>query len=627
MSMDVSRLRLNGFASGMDIDNMVSQLMQARRIPLDKLQQKKQLLEWKTEDYRTIHSKVLELRNLSFDMKLEGTYQSKKASVTNEDIVSVTATNGATAGNYTFKVTNMAKAAAVNSTPLGVSDSSATLEDLGMTDATATLIVGGEKGTVSIEVEKTDTLELLTRKINAKSTVTGVKMSYDATLDTLFATSTNTGSRASVKLSSTHPDLLETYLNFSTDPAAQNAETVTAGRVYNDGEETVIDSTLADEQLLRIGYAGNTYEMMVYADTTVEEFIKNINSSELGQTGVTAYLDETSKKIVFYNPDETETLTFTDGTADGEDILTTMGLNPGDLSTSAPIPVQELADPVNGENAAVSFNGVPGSYSSNTFTINGIQFTVKDKQALADDPVTVTVSQDVDAVFDKIKSFVDKYNETIAYINAELEESKYRDYQPLTDAQKEELSDDEVEKWETKARSGLLRRDDILTSSLLKFRTALYQVVDNLPEGDIKQLTEIGITTGEYSEKGKLYIDESALKEAIANNPEEVMALFTSDDGDDESTGGDGIANRLHQMADITLERIVARAGSASTSVLASYTIGKDISRIDKEIERWEERLQDLEDRYYKQFTAMETALNQMNAQSSYLMQQFGGGQ
>jgi flagellar hook-associated protein 2 len=386
-----------------------------------------------------------------------------------------------------------------------------------------------------------------------------------------------------------------------------------------------IDADLTEAQTFRFTYDGKTYEYTINQDTTVGQLISSINQSEAAKNGITAYLDD-SGKLAFILP-EASNIEFDDGTPDGSGVLAKLGLQvsyqSGDYTDKT---YQEVK--ANGTDAKVKFNvagdGEPieASYSSNTFTINGMTFTLKSTSTA---PEEIAVAHDVQAVFDSIKGFVDKYNEIIDKINSKLSEERYRSYAPLTDEQRKEMSEKEIELWEAKAKSGMIRRDQTLESALIQFRNAFSSMVSGLPSGSVSQLHQIGITTGEWSERGKLHIDEAKLKQALTEDPEQVMRLFTADDGDDKSTNGDGIANRIYQVADTFYKRIVEKAGSAATTVLDNYAIGKNIKDIDERIENMNRRLISLEERYYRQFTAMETALSKMNAQAAYLLQQFGG--
>lgn len=629
--MDISRMRMNGFASGMDIDEMVRKLMSASRIPMDKMKQQKQIMEWQREDYREMNKLILDLRNASSDMKLQKTYGSKSASYSGSAFT-VTSSNEATEGIYKLKVNNLASAASLTSGDIvpaeldgggipipgtGKGDINKKLSDLGLTSST-TLTITGSKGTSTVTVKPEDSLDLLMRTVNAKSSSTGVKLSYDPTLDRMFVTTTETGAKSSFSIKSADPGLLDNVLKFSSTAGATPMYKVTGNRTPPFTEATdKIDSTMTTEQTFRISDGVKNYDFKVDKATSLDQLMTMINTSDAGKAGVSAYLDA-NKQLAFTLPNNS--YTFSDQTSGGPDLMAKLGLD----TAAAPVSVAYEEISATGTDANVTFNNVTGSFSSNTFAINGMTFTLKETTTA---PQDITVTQDTQGVFDSIKKYVEKYNETIEKINKELGEERFRSFQPLTAEQKEAMNEKDIERWEEKARSGIIRRDQTLESALNQFRSAFSNVVTGLPSGDLSRLADIGITTLEYSERGKLYIDEDKLKKALTDNPEQVMKLFTTDDGNKDSRSGDGIANRIHQIADDFYKRIVDKAGSAATTVLDSYKMGKRIKELDKRIESMEDRLVRLEDRYYKQFTAMESALSRMNSQSSYLAQQFGGGQ
>ena len=177
-----------------------------------------------------------------------------------------------------------------------------------------------------------------------------------------------------------------------------------------------------------------------------------------------------------------------------------------------------------GQNAKLTYNGLEIERSSNTFTINGAKLTIKEK---TDSAVTYSSTPDVDAVYDTIKKFVDSYNGLITNISEKTSEKKNKDYPPLTDAQREALSDDEIEKWDIQAKKGTLRRDSTLSSLLTKMRTSIYSSVSETSFGN---LAKIGIsTTSNYLEGGKLEIDEEKLRAAIEEDPNGIYNLFMVD--------------------------------------------------------------------------------------------------
>ncbi|MEH7342636.1 flagellar filament capping protein FliD [Bacillus sp. JJ1532] len=272
-----------------------------------------------------------------------------------------------------------------------------------------------------------------------------------------------------------------------------------------------------------------------------------------------------------------------------------------------------------GEDAKFTLNGLETGRHSNTFTVNGVNFTLKD---VSDSPITIGTKTDTDKVFENIKSFIDKYNETIDKVNKKIGEEYYREFTPLTKEQRDSMSEDEIKMWEEKAKSGLLRRDQKLSSGLDKLRSDFYASVNFQGDSQYKQLSAIGITTTNLYNvnKGKLEINEAKLKEAINNDPEGIYNLFAADS---ENYSDKGIARRLRDSLTTTMQSIEETAGN-DLKTNSQFTIGKNLDDLNTRMKDFEGRLKQLEDRYYKQFNAMEQAIQKMNQQSSYMMQQLG---
>ncbi|NLI13204.1 MAG: flagellar filament capping protein FliD [Peptococcaceae bacterium] len=357
---------------------------------------------------------------------------------------------------------------------------------------------------------------------------------------------------------------------------------------------------------------------------TIDTLVSKINSAKKTVTvdgsstevsaGVTASFDKTLKRI-FISSNSTgaaATIDF-DNVSNSSELFNDLKLDGN--------PDPGVIDPfaaVNGTDAVFELNGTLLNQASNQFTIAGVNYTLTGTST--SETVHVNITSDTDAIYNSIKTFVDLYNTTIDKVNKKTSEEKYKDYPPLTDEQRKALTDDQEKQWEEKAKSGLLRNDSLLNGIVGNMRSALSSFVSKADSG-YNSLASIGITTGDYSEKGKLYIDEDKLKEAINANPDAVMDLFTkSSDVNSEK----GLAVRLYDNLTSGINQLIDKAGSENSySAVDNSFLGKKIAEYNKQISDWDTRLQDIEDRYYKQFTAMETALNKMNQQSQYLTQMF----
>src|SRR5699024_7876173 len=190
-----------------------------------------------------------------------------------------------------------------------------------------------------------------------------------------------------------------------------------------------------------------------------------------------------------------------------------------------------------GTNAEFVYNnGITMESKTNSYELNGVRFEFKN---VTDNNVNLTVSNDVESSFEAIMKFVDKYNEVVETLNESQREEKYRDFPPLTEAQKKEMSEDEIEKWEEKAQSGILKGESAIKDGMFAMRQSWYANVET--DGAFSSLTEIGITTSKnYLDGGKLIVNEDDLRSALQEDPDSVQKLFSNS----ETGESRGLVNR-----------------------------------------------------------------------------------
>lgn len=232
----------------------------------------------------------------------------------------------------------------------------------------------------------------------------------------------------------------------------------------------------------------------------------------------------------------------------------------------------------------------------------------------------VDVTRDTDQIYNGIVKFVDEYNKIMEKIHSLLvEDPDYKDYLPLTDDQKSQMSDREIELWEEKAKTGLLRGDSALNSIWDDLRSTIYAK----PSGSDLGIYNIGITTSASTEYGgQLVIDHSKLKEMINSDPESVRKLFT-DSVDGVATSLNNAINRAARSSSANPGRLVALAGSSKSDT--SSSLYKQMKAIDDNLTTLQDRYDSEYQRYWSQFNAMEQYIQQMNQQASWLAQQLGG--
>jgi flagellar hook-associated protein 2 len=271
---------------------------------------------------------------------------------------------------------------------------------------------------------------------------------------------------------------------------------------------------------------------------------------------------------------------------------------------------------------------------SNTISMDGLNVTLKGTFGYKDgkyvegtSAVTFNASVDTDNTTSIVKEMIDAYNEALDLINSEVNQKPDRDYTPLTDEQKEEMSDSQIEKWETEAKKGLLFNDTDLRGLADSLRFII-------PSGFRADLEKMGITVStSYKDNGKLVFNETEFKAALGTDPDAVMQAFTAtvSKNEDGTTNAGGlmtsmktIMDRYASMTGATKGILVERAGSvyAPTSVLKNG-MQTQIDSIKDYITQLNKKLATEQDRYVSQFTALETLISQMNSQSGYLSSMF----
>ena len=298
-----------------------------------------------------------------------------------------------------------------------------------------------------------------------------------------------------------------------------------------------------------------------------------------------------------------------------------------------------LNDGVKGVNSKIKLNGKEIENESNNIDINGVQLTLKK----ADNVVNkVSVSADKDAIYDKIKEFVEGYNKIVKSMQDKVKEKAFRSYEPLTDTERKALSETEVKLWDEKAKSGLLNSDNTVSNILSNVRSGLYEKVEGAGS-----LFELGITTGTYQNGAVLQIDEKKLKNAIAKDPQKVLdTLFKSPDDikDHPKNSAEGKAQRANTgvfvrvMEDMSngITAIAKQSGVGNESSILQQVKGnilsgvvknssileKSLSELTKRIDDENRKVEIFENNLWKKFSAMESAIQKMQSQTSWMNQQ-----
>jgi flagellar hook-associated protein 2 len=623
--------RITGLSSGLDVDSIVEQLMAAEKEKkLNRLQQKEQLATWKQEAYRDVISDIRTFANKYFNLTsstslLSGKNFKQFTVSSSSSAVTASYTSAASAASHKVTVSQLATAATLASGASLSADvqGSAAADYSALSGKSIVLTLDGTAYTVSLD-DVTD----LTSLQNAVD---------DAVGDGKLTVGTATASGGASVLTITAADSGVQQLAISS-PAAGDSGLTDLGFVAADGavlSNRLTTSTATLEDIA--AYLGitlndtdgvdltiNGTSVSFDASYTIDEMIDAVADADCGAT--LAYDEATGKLVLTAAATGAgKLLAVTEGT--GSDFLT-----------------KALSVSTAGQDAKLTIDGQAMTRSANTVTVGGVTYTLN---AETDETALVTLTQDTDGVYELISAFVDDYNALIATIGSELSADYDSDYPPLTDDQKAAMTDEEIENWEAKAKTGLLANDSLLKSLLSELRASVVDAIAGVSTG----IFDIGLDTGSYDENGKLYIDEDALKEALQSDPGAIMNLFSQQSA---SYGGtatvrtlsaaelatrydeEGIAYRFYDVLAKYTSTVRDSSGNKGL-LLEKAGVENDTSETDnaltEQIEKYqtalsaeEDRLDDYEERLYAQYTALETYINNMNTQLTALLSYLGDG-
>lgn len=282
------------------------------------------------------------------------------------------------------------------------------------------------------------------------------------------------------------------------------------------------------------------------------------------------------------------------------------------------------AKKIDGCDSEIKLNGITYTSSLNTYSINGLSITAMQATGDGDtNAITVTTATDTQAIYDKIKSFLTQYNSLINEMTSLYNADTAKGYEPLTDDEKSAMSDSEVEKWEEKIKSSLLRRDDSLESVMNLMTNAMSQPVTI--DGKKYYLSSFGIKTLGFlnapeNQQNAYHIDGDEDDTATSGNEDKLMAMINSDP--------DTVVSFMQQLTTNLYDAIGTKMKSSTLSsiykVYNDKEMASEYSDYTTTIKKWEQKLQDQEDAYYKKFSAMETALSKLQSQTSSLSNLFG---
>ena len=456
---------------------------------------------------------------------------------------------------------------------------------------------------------KQDQWKEMNKKLYSFYTGTLSKMKMQGTFSTKMATSSDT-SKVSVTAANS---AVEGTHNIKVNSLA-SAQFVTGSQLGS----TVNGSTTLSSLGMGAGdvtftNGSKTSTIKITDTTTINEFV-----AKLKEGGINASFDATQKRIFMSSKTSGSDGAFSLSAATGVD-LSKIGLSSfgaGDSDGTVALAGGGKMTFLSAKNASFEYNGAAMTSSTNSVTANGLTFNLLG--ATGAGGINISVTGNTKAVYDSVKSFVKEYNELITEMNELYYAGSAKGYEPLTDEEKEAMTEEQIEKWESKIKDSLLRRDNTLGTLVSTMRSSLSRSVTY--EGKGYSLSTFGIKTGNYTEKGLLHIDGDEEDSDVAALENKLMKALEEDPK--------AVAETLNTLAgELYTSFSDSMKSNSLRSALTLYNdkeIKKQIDDYESDLKKLERKLTDIENRYYKQFSAMEKAMSNMNSQSNYLASMLG---
>lgn len=573
--------------SGLDIESLVKMGMMNKQNQYDKMYQTQLKQTWVKEAYNTVYTDVKAFKESMSTFKMQSNMSAMQATSSNNDVVSVTANGAAAAMNHKITVEQVASNAYLMT---------ANGQKIGRANTSASAANSAYLKDVLFSGDAT------------KTTVDG-QTSYLVKNDTTGKNDTFKGSDVAISIE----------VQDSDDKSVTHKVEFTYDQIFGDNK------TLND---LATAFSNSGANVQGGYDTVNESFsLYNKTSGSANKIGLKANNDTSAEllnklHLASYNAQDNKLgseVKFTNGT------MTEAAVGTNAKATIDGKTYESDTNKLNVANVIYNFNGVSAKNTDGTYQAS-----------------TISVSQDTDKIVDNVKKFVETYNTLIDSLNTKYREEKNTDYKPLTKKQEGEMTESQIDKWNEKAKSGLLYHDNNIYSIISDMRESLYTKVDAVDtvltdakgnKYSYNSMSSIGITSS--TNQGHITLDEEKLKKALTEDPDCVYQLFASDQDSTYVAGSTnknqadtytsksdylntGIANRLYNSMTTNISKLESYAGTSKETDDESY-LGKLITNMNTKMTSFQTLMKSYESKLYKKYDAMEVALSKLGAQLSYI--------
>ena len=597
--MASNMVRITGMNSGLDTETIIQELVKAKRTKVDKIKKDNTKLEWKQDAWKDLNKEIKSLFSGTVsNLRYTSAYKKKITSASNSAAVNVITGAGAMNSVQNLSIKKLAKSGYLTGQEVKTADgskasASTLLKDLQLKDAAGNPIEGladingegsftitsGGKST-EIKINADTTIGNLVSQLNGA----GVSANFDAKNQRLFIGAASSGEENDFRIMANDSIGFAalSLAGINVDPSAEES-----GKTANEYGK------LSDYYNVLKGQSKDDAINAITSDTTSEIYkMLKAECTDKENPDFDAAYDKLMAK-----------LEFADSVANSDNSKF----------------YSKDAVRLEGSDAEIELNGATFKSATNNVEVNGLTFECK---AIADN-ITITTTDDTEGVYDVVKDFLKKYNELAKKIDTLYNADSAKGYEPLTDDEKDAMSDKEIEKWEDKIKGAILKGDSTLGNIFSSMKDIMAQGFE--VNGKKLYMADFGISTANYfeaedHERALYHIDgdkddtyssgnEDKLKTMIATDPDSVVSFFT-------------------QLSNALYDKLSKLSASTTTSSFGSFYEDKqmktDLSSYATKIAEAEAKLTDYEDKYYAKFSKMESALAAMDSKSNYLSGLFG---
>lgn len=567
-------MRVSGINSGLDTDSIVQELVSAYNTKTEKYQKEQTKLSWKQEIWKGLNTKVYSLYNNVGKLRFSSAYSTKKTTSSDTTKATVSASSNAVNGTQKLHVLATAQSGYLTGGKLSLREE--------VTDADGTTKLQDVKGAVKAETKLSEL------------GFTGDEASLN------INTTDEDGNAVTKTVSLTKDSTIQDVVNALKDNGLNASFDANNGRIFVSSKNT---GKAADFSL-----SSATTKLVEKKDADGNVIKDSNGKPEMESVTLSGEEQVASKKLIGL-----------------------LGLDTDSSNTYG-----NKAAKIDGRDAVIALNGVKYTNTTNDFAINGLNISVNgvtddvadpdstDLSSLNDSTaISINTTTDSQGIYDTVKDFLTEYNNIINEITKLYNADSAGSYEPLTDDEKDKMSDTEIEKWETKIKDSLLRRDSSLSSVMNTMMTSMSQPIEI--NGKSYSLSSFGIQTLGYlntaeNEQNAYHIDGDEDDENTSGNQDKLMAAITSDP-DTVIEFMKQLSTNLYKSIDDQMQSNDLRS---RYKIYNDKEMDKQYRNLTKTIKEWESKVSDKEDYYYKQFSNMETALAKLQSQTSSILSMLG---